>query len=59
MNRTLSLKIVMNAGEHFSDAISDGRRDDAIARRNAQRLCALGNESGGGSFSKTDAAFQD
>ena len=59
MNLTLSSDMFINAVEHFRDAISDGRREDAMAKRKAQRLCALTNVSGGGSFSKTDATFHD
>ena len=59
MNLSLSSDIFINAIEHFRDAISDGHRDDAIAKRKAQRLCALTNVSGGGSFLKTDATFPD
>ena len=46
MKRTLSGEIIMNCGEHLRDAISEGRRDDAMATRKAASLWQSKKDAG-------------
>ena len=60
MNRTDSELSIMNAESHLKDASSEGRRDDAIARRNAALFSkSLSESDAGGSAAKTDATSHE